>query len=182
MKHFPISRQQTNSMDCGPSCLQMIAKYYGKIHSLQTLRELCQINEFGVSLLNLSKAAESIGFRCINIHATIDELYEAPLPCIVHWKQHHFVVVYKITSNYGFLKKAKVCVADPARGLISYSVQKFVSHWTYSTKDGIAEGIALLLEPSDAFWKNDEHRNLEKKRTIFNSLHLRWVLQIHRLK
>lgn len=100
MKHFPISRQQTNSVDCGPSCLQMVAKYYGKIHSLQTLRELCQINEFGVSLLNLSKAAESIGFRCINIHATIDVLYKAPLPCIVHWKQHHFVVVYKITSNH----------------------------------------------------------------------------------
>lgn len=84
-------------MDCGPTCLRIIAKYYGKNYSLQTLREKCHVSREGVSLLGISDAAETIGFRTIGVKISFRQLCEdARLPCIVHWNQKHFVVVYKI--------------------------------------------------------------------------------------
>ena len=62
MSSFPHYKQ-LDKMDCGPACLRMIAKFYGKNYSLQTLREHSYISREGVSLMGLSDAAESIGFR-----------------------------------------------------------------------------------------------------------------------
>ena len=50
--------KQLDAMDCGPTCLRIIAKFYGKSYSLQNLREKCHINREGVSLLNVSDATE----------------------------------------------------------------------------------------------------------------------------
>ena len=83
-------------MDCGPTCLRMVAKHYGKHYSLETLRQKSFIGREGVSMLGISTAAESIGFRSIGVHISFQQLAEAPMPCIVHWKQNHFVVVYDI--------------------------------------------------------------------------------------
>ena len=145
MVSFPFYKQ-LDAMDCGPSCLRMIAKYYGKTYSLQSLREKSYISRQGVSLLGISDAAESIGLRSIGVSLTLNQLEkEAPLPLIAHWKQNHFIVVYKI-------KKNKVYVADPAFGLIKYSMSEFVKGWISDRKEGENKGLALLLEPTPDFY------------------------------
>src|SRR5258705_6521995 len=110
-------------MDCGPTCLRMTAKHYGKNISLQTLRKKTQIGKEGVSLLGISEAAESIGFRTQSLRLTFKSLSgEARLPAILHWNQNHFVVLYKV-------KKNKIFIADPASGLVTLTASEFKSHW-----------------------------------------------------
>src|SRR5262245_4388034 len=107
---FPFYRQ-IESMDCGPTCLRMIAKHFGKSYSLETLREKAYIDRQGVSLLGISEAAESIGLRTTAALATYDALIEEnPLPAIIHWRHNHFIVLYKID------KKERAYVVDPAHG------------------------------------------------------------------
>ena len=98
MKRFPLY-QQLDAMDCGPTCLRMIAKYYGKHYTLDTLRQRSFISRNGVSMLGISTAAESIGMRTLAVHVSFEKLCEAPLPCIVHWNQNHFVVVSGISVD-----------------------------------------------------------------------------------
>ena len=115
-------------MDCGPTCLRMIAKHYGKHYSLQTLREKSHIDREGVSLMGMSDAAENIGLQTLAVRLNFQQLQEeVPLPCIAHWKQLHFVVVYKIKGD-------TVYVADPAFGLVQYTKEEFLKGWI-STKD-----------------------------------------------
>ncbi len=91
---------QLDALDCGPTCLRMIAKYFGRLYSLETLRQHSFITREGVSMLGISDAAEYIGFRSSGVMISFEQLAnEAPLPCIVHWKQNHFVVVYKIRKH-----------------------------------------------------------------------------------
>jgi ATP-binding cassette, subfamily B, bacterial len=92
-------------MDCGPACIQMVAKFYGKTFSLQTLRSRAFTSKFGVSMLGISDAAESIGFRTHGYRLTWEQLRdEVPLPCIVHWNQRHFVVVHEIVKRRRIFK------------------------------------------------------------------------------
>lgn len=218
MPLFPYFKQ-LDSMDCGPSCLLMVAKYYGKSYTLQSLRSKSFITKSGVSMLGISDAAESIGFRTRGYRLTWEQLRdEVPLPCIVHWNQRHFVVVYKIkkrraqsteprakpkspepcalspeqidskspelsalSSEQTDSKSPEPCalspeqkdqrdskylihVADPAAGLLKYSTDEFLKCW-YSTKsDGLQEGIALLLEPTPEFYKQEDE---EKSKLSF---------------
>ena len=90
MKSFPFYIQH-NVMDCGPTCLRMVSAYYGKHYSLGGLREKSFITREGVSILGISEAAEKLGFRSICVQVDYNKLLEAPLPCIVHWNQQHFV-------------------------------------------------------------------------------------------
>lgn len=114
LRSFP-HYQQLDSMDCGPSCLRMIAKFYGRVYSIQNLREKAFITREGVSMLGISEAAEAIGFRTQGVRITVEELEkECPLPCILHWNQWHFVVCYKI-------RKGKFYIVDPVAGLITYT-------------------------------------------------------------
>lgn len=146
IKRYPIYKQH-DSRDCGPACLRMIAKYYGKNYSLQLLREKSSITNRGVNLLGISNAAEEINFRTIAVKINFDKLQkEAILPAIVHWKQEHFVVVYKVT-------KSKVFVADPGHGLLTYSKEEFNKYWISSNEK---EGIVLLLEPTPEFYTEDD--------------------------
>jgi ATP-binding cassette subfamily B protein len=145
---FPFFRQY-DTMDCGPTCLRIISKYYGKDYSMQFLRQKCNIGRTGVSMLSLSKAAESIGFRTIGAKLTEDQLIqELPLPCIVLFDQGHFVVVYKTTRN-------KVWVADPDRGPVTCDINEFIRHWSLDGRyqRGISEGVALILEPTEQFYQ-----------------------------
>ncbi|OFX56588.1 MAG: ABC transporter ATP-binding protein [Bacteroidetes bacterium GWB2_41_8] len=143
MAKFPFF-QQYDAMDCGPSCLRMIAAFYGKTYSLQKLRTLSHISREGVSLLGLSEAAETIGFRTIGARITIQQLLEVPKPCVVHWDQAHFVVVYKY-------RKGVVSVADPAFGLVEYSETEFKKHWLATVRQGEQKGICLMFDPTPAF-------------------------------
>ena len=167
MRKFP-SYRQLDTMDCGPTCLRIIAAHYGRIWSLQTLRERCHISREGVSLLGISDAAEAVGFRTMGVKLTFAQLCEeAVLPCIVHWRQNHFVVVYRIERRRG---KMWVHVSDPASGLLRYTREQFLKSWISIREDNAegsdakAEGlgIALLLEPTPKFYeeKGEEERRL----------------------
>jgi ATP-binding cassette subfamily B protein len=170
--------KQPDAMDCGAACLAMIAKQYGKTYTVQTLRDMCFATRAGVSMLGISDAAEKLGLKTLGVRFGFDKLAEdAPLPCIVHWKQEHFVVVYKIKLKKGKRKsehnlpEGTVYVADPAHGLIKYSVLEFCNHWISTKKDGELSGIALLLEPTPAFYEQeDEKSNRAKFSYIFRYL------------
>ncbi|HOU97063.1 MAG TPA: peptidase domain-containing ABC transporter [Bacteroidales bacterium] len=194
MSEFPFFKQ-LDSMDCGPTCLRMIARFYGKSYSLQYLRSRSFLTKAGVSMLGISEAAESIGFRTRGYRLTWEQLRdEVPLPCIVHWNQRHFVVVYNIEKKKkawglgrraeGRVRRAKdmeqgargeerraynsetiVYVADPASGLLKYTRDEFLKCW-YSTKtDGVQEGAALLLEPSPDFYRQEDEEKGKLKFT-----------------
>lgn len=138
-------------MDCGPACLCMIANHYGKKCTLNELRQNSFIGKDGVSLLGISRAAEKIGLRTIGGRLTFDKLTEkALLPCIAHWKQNHFVVVYDIKKS----RKGKVTilVADPGKGLLKYSKEDFCSNWISTQTNNEEKGIVLLLEPTNLFY------------------------------
>jgi len=169
MGSFPFYRQ-LDAMDCGPTCLRMVARHYGKNYSLQYLRERCYIDRQGVSLKGISEAAEEIGFRTLAVKTPFDKngtdkpsLRVAPLPLIAHWKQRHFLVVYKIGKRH-------VWIADPAAGKLKISHEQFKIHWA---SDG-EKGIAFLLEPGMDFHKDKEESD-EKKLSLltFFSSYLR---------
>lgn len=137
-------------MDCGPTCLRMVAKFYGRTISLTKLRTLSETTREGSSLKNIADTAEKIGFRSLGVKVTFQKFTEeAPLPCIVYWQQKHFVVVYKI-------QKDKVYVSDPAHGLLKYTQAEFIKNWIgNNADDNTEEGIALLLEPTPKLKKTE---------------------------
>ena len=163
---------QLDAMDCGPTCLRMVAMHYGRHYSLETLRQKCFIGRSGVSMLGISKAAESIGFRTIGVHISFAQLAEAPLPCIVHWKQNHFVVVYGMSvSKRGDEYEGYVLVADPGQSKIKYTVQEFLSGWLSTRNERQDEGIALLLETTPDFYTmEDEKPDKTKLRFVLRYL------------
>lgn len=146
---------QLDSMDCGPTCLRMIARFWGKSYSLKNLREKCHINRDGVSLLGISDAAESIGFRSIGVKLKWEQLRdEAILPCIIHWNQNHFIVVIEIFRKRG---RDYIRVADPASGLLEYCKEDFLKSWIQSENG--THGIALLLEPTPKFYEEEDDKS-----------------------
>ncbi len=148
MSKFPHYKQNEEK-DCGPTCIKIIAKYYGKTINTQQLRTLSETTREGSSLLGLSEAVETIGFRSLGVKLSYKKLCEAPLPCIVHWNKIHYVVVYRI-------KKGIVYVSDPAHGLIKYTKKEFIKSWIGNNADDITkEGIALLIEPTPKFYKSE---------------------------
>ena len=158
-------QKQYDVMDCGPSCLAMIAKHYGLQPNIEKIRRSCALNKEGVSLLGISKAAESIGFKTIGGRLTFNTLAkEVPHPCIVHWNQNHFVVVYKVKKH----SKGKyiVYVADPAKGLVTYTKEEFCEHWISTKTNDEEKGIALLLEPTELFYTQKETESLPSQRRL----------------
>ncbi|GET29931.1 ABC transporter ATP-binding protein [Prolixibacter sp. SD074] len=134
-------------MDCGPACLKIVSRYHQKNFSLKYLRDRCYITREGVSLFDIARAAEDIGFRTLAIKMQFEDLVlRAPLPVIVHWEKNHFVIVYKI-------KKGKVFVADPKKGRLSYSVDDFKRKWL---PNGADVGYVLFAEPTPHFYEIDE--------------------------
>jgi ATP-binding cassette subfamily B protein len=140
--------KQLNAMDCGPTCLRMVAKYYDKHQSARKIRETAGYTKEGVSLLGISEAAEEMGFRSRGVQATLTELVsEVTLPCILHWNQNHFVVFPPQRQ-----RKKTITVIDPAVGKIQYTKQEFLSKWNSSiNENGESVGTALLLEPTSRF-------------------------------
>lgn len=152
---FPFYRQ-LDGMDCGPTCLRMIARYYGKKFSVQQLRESSFIQRTGVNLLGISEAAESIGLRTTGIRTTIDNLkQQSKLPCILHWNQMHFVVLYRIEKSKG---KVFFHIADPAYGLLKYEEGELKKCWISTRQGGIEKGIAMLVETTPQFYETEPIR------------------------
>jgi ATP-binding cassette subfamily B protein len=144
-KRFPLFRQH-DMMDCGPTCLRMISKFYGRNFNVDRIRNLSRISKTGVSLLGISKAAESIGFQTVGGRINFGKLMASVhFPCIIHWQKKHFVIVYKVTGR-------NVYVADPVGSLSKYSHKEFIENWSYRETDQGHEGIVLLLKPLDAFY------------------------------
>jgi ATP-binding cassette subfamily B protein len=147
-KKFPYTRQ-LDARDCGPSCLKMIAKHHGNNVSLQFLRDQCGLSKEGVSLYDLSVAADKISLRSAASFCTLHQLQkEAPLPCIIHWNEKHFVVVYDASDKF-------IMIADPARGLIKYTAGEFTENWLLTGKN---TGIILCIEPQANFheWTEED--------------------------
>ena len=153
-------------MDCGPTCLRMIAKHYGKHYSLETLRQHSFITREGISMLGISDAAEYIGFRTSGVMISFEQLVEeAPLPCIVHWNQNHFVTVYDVKRNK---KGYRIRVADPALGSVTYHEAEFKKCWLSTKKENEDKGAALLLQPGPEFYdREDEKENRNRSLRYF---------------
>ena len=167
-KSFP-NYKQPDSKDCGPTCLKIIAKYYGKTINIQTLRIYSETTREGSSLLNLSDAAEKIEFRTLGVKLDLNKLEEAPLPCILHWNKGHYVVLYKI-------KKNKYYISDPAIGLVEYSKEEFLKFWIgNNANESSEEGIALLVEPTPKFHRSEFDKE-EGKSTFGFSLLVNYIL------
>ncbi|QEM05984.1 peptidase domain-containing ABC transporter [Mucilaginibacter rubeus] len=135
--------KQLDSMDCGPTCLRMVASYHGRKFQLRTLSNICGFNKDGVSMLGLNDAAQKIGFKTLGVKMTVQQLNFAEKPVILHWRQSHFVVLYRIEND-------KYYLADPASGLITLNENDFKNNWLNDEKE---EGIALLLFPTPEFYK-----------------------------
>ena len=153
---------QYDSMQCGIACLQMVCKYFGRDYSLESLSKLCFVTTEGTSMLGINEAANTIGLYTVCARTTITVLSDAPLPCILHWNQNHFVVLYKVKNG------KKYFVADPGKGLVIYSLEEFKQHWISTNSNGEDKGIAMFLETTPAFFtykmKGDE--NIKEKRSF----------------
>src|SRR5690625_3248731 len=163
---FPFYKQ-LNAMDCGPTCLRMVARYYGKHYNTDGIRQVAGYSKRGVSLLGISLAAEKMGLRTRGVQLTLDQLIrDAPLPCIIHWNQNHFVV-FVSRSRW---RHGSIMVADPARGIASYDREQFLTYWASKrTGEGKPLGTALLLEPTPYFYEQEGDRE--------DKLNWSWVLQ-----
>ena len=158
LNRFPVEYQM-DSQDCGPACLRIIAKHFGKIYSLQSLRDKCGITKEGVSLLDLSTGAESIGLRTLAIKCTIDDVVNSvPFPAIIFWKDSHFVVVYHANKKY-------IWVSDPAKGRIKYTHEEFKKGWY---QKGAKQGVLLAIEPTAEF--KDSKAEREQRKNTFSSI------------
>lgn len=160
---FPYYKQLDNK-DCGPTCLKIIAKHYGKIFRIQDLRQISETTREGTNLLSISEASEKLGFRSIGVKISLENLEEVQLPCILHWNKSHYVVLYKI-------KKDKYYISDPAGGLLNYNCEDFLKYWIgNNASKKMKEGVVLLLETTPKFFKNDSVEETVDNRLGFRLL------------
>lgn len=141
-----IFQQQHDIKDCGAACLTMIAQYHGQKYSFNEIKKLVPLKKTGVSLKGIQVGANYIGLDSMPIECAVNELSNRMCPCILHWNQKHFVVLYKVIDKH---TKHTYVIADPNHGIIRLNDIKFVSHWCSNNN----KGIALLLSPTDAFFE-----------------------------
>lgn len=170
MLQFP-NYIQLDSMDCGPACLRMIAKFYGRNYSLQFLRERSYITREGVSMLGISDAAESIGFRTQGVSISLEQLRsDVLLPCILHWNQNHFIICYRVKKKR---KGAIYYISDPAQGKYYLNEEELSKGWIAIKQAGKERGSALLLSPMPEFYEYEDE--LSKKDNKKLSHYLRYL-------
>lgn len=162
MAEFPFYKQH-DAMQCGITCLRMVCKYFGKEFSSDRLSGICFATNEGVSILGISEAAEKIGLHTLCGKFKVEQLTEISLPCILHWNQNHFVVLYKIKKKRWFY------IADPAQGLVKYSLKEFCSHWLSTKLSGEEIGIAILIQTTPVFYeyKNEDRTKKRSFKFLF---------------
>ena len=145
-------------MQCGIACIQMVCCYFGRKYSTEFISQYCHSTTEGVSLLSISETVKEIGIKTISGRVETNQLVRVILPCILHWNQNHFVVLYKVKKGKTFY------IADPAKGLVKYNLEEFKKHWVSTQSDGEEKGIAIFLEPTPAFYekKMDEEPKEER--------------------
>lgn len=162
MRSFPFTKQH-DAMQCGVACLQMICKYYGKEYSLDALSVSCAANSEGVSFLAISQVATELGLHTSCGKVQIELLSKAPLPCILHWNQNHFVVLHKMKLRKS--GKNRYYVADPGRGMLEYGEMDFRENWLSTQSKGEEKGIAMFLKPTPLFYEKVSE-TIGKKRSF----------------
>lgn len=161
-KKFPLYTQ-LDAMDCGPTCLAMIAKYYGRTYTLQNLRKRSFVTRQGVSMLGISDAAESIGFRTVGVKISFDSFVEeANMPCILHWNQNHFVVCYDVKRK-GRTDDYIIKIADPSGEKYTMNKQEFLKCWGSVTVNDKQGGIAMMLSPTPEFDTIEDDEQQKKR-------------------
>jgi len=150
--------KQHDSMQCGIACLTMVCRHYGKRYSIDALSHICFATTEGVSMLGISQAAEKLGFETKSGRISTEQLGCTPLPCILHWNQNHFVVLYKVSRG-----GRKFHVADPGKGKICYSREEFERHWVSTQSGGEGKGIAMFLEPTQDFYDRQDVQTGERR-------------------
>ena len=161
MNNFKVERQH-DCMQCGIACLQMICNYYGKEYSLDSLSKICFATTEGVSMLGISETATSLGFHVVNVKCTVKTLTEVSLPSILHWNQNHFVVLYRVKNEKKFY------IADPGKGLVTYSLEEFKKHWISTNSNGQDKGIAMFVETTPTFFTHqmEDKKKISGKRSF----------------
>lgn len=175
MTAFPFYHQH-DTMQCGITCLRMICKYYGKEYSIESLSRYCFVTTEGVSLLGISEAAAQLGLQTTCGRISVEQLEKSPLPCMLHWNQNHYVVLYKIKKNCFY-------IADPGKGLVKYSREEFKKHWLSTRSQGTEKGIVMFIQPTIVFHskKDDAVKKKRSFRILFSYVHCYnryWVLII----
>jgi ATP-binding cassette subfamily B protein len=158
LNRFP-HEAQLDAKDCGPACIKIICKHYGKYYELKYLRDLCGISREGVSMADISYACEKIGLKTLSVKVSYESLAKIPLPCVIHWKNHHFVVLYKIRNG-------QVFISDPAIGLLRYTEAEFKESWLGNDE----KWAVMAIEPMADFRQREVRENIEKKKTFENFL------------
>lgn len=156
-RKFPISLQH-DAMLCGIACLQMVCDFYGKNYTSKHLSKLCSVTTEGVSLFSIDETAKILGFHTLCARIETNILLKVSSPCILHWNQNHFVVLYKVK------KGRKFYVADPGKGLVKYNLEEFKSHWISTRSNGEEKGIAMFLDPTPSFYSHKEDGEDEKNK------------------
>ena len=168
--------KQHDAMQCGVASLAMVCSYFGKRYSVEYLSQICYATHEGVSSLGIAQAAKKIGLECLCAKTTMEGILQAPLPCILHWNQNHFVVLYKIRRGKAFY------IADPGKGKIKYSREEFKQHWVSTSSQGEEKGVAMFLEPTPEFGKlkGDEAEGIHSFRFLMGYVkqYRRYFVQI----
>ena len=143
---------QPDSMECGATCLRMIAKFYGREYSAETMQRICLVTREGVSMLSLSDAAEYLGFRTVCGRMTLEKVVEQrPFPCILHWNQEHFVVLYDVKTRRD--GERIFYIADPAKNLLRIDEDTMRDAWISTRSRGEEKGIIMALAPTPVFYE-----------------------------
>lgn len=167
MKKFPFHKQHDATL-CGVTCLQMICEYYGIKYSIDALSKICYATTEGVSILTLSEVSNNLGLHAVAGKVTISQLKSAPTPCILHWEQKHFVVLYSINKN-----KKLFFIADPARGTVKLEENDICQYWLSTQSDSKEKGIALFLQPTPSFYKKIDTFKRNKRSFSFLFAHFK---------
>ena len=170
MKKFPFIRQH-DGMQCGVACLAMICQYYGKRYTLSLLSVMCSPTNEGVSLKAIADVADELGMDTLSTRLSENQLSEITLPCILHWNQNHFVVLYRIDRN-----GQRFHISDPAKGRYKLNREEFANHWLSTHSQGAPKGIAFLIAPNENFGKI---KSLEGEKRSFRFL-FGYLKQYHR--
>lgn len=145
-------------MECGAACLAMVCNHYGLSYSINKLSDICPATTEGVSMYGMNKTATTLGFRASSVKTSLDSLCEGPFPIILYWKQNHFVILYKVDKN-----NTRFWIADPGKGKYNLKIEMFKINWISTQSNGKEKGIAMFLEPTDAFGKNKSEVVAEKR-------------------
>ncbi len=166
-RRFPIYIQ-SDAMQCGATCLRMVCSYYGIDYSLGFVSEFCRATNAGVSLKGISDAAKQLGFDTVCCRASMAEIENAPCPCILHWRQNHYVVLYKVVRGKKFF------IADPGKGKMCLNREEFAGLWLSTRSQGEDKGVVLFLTKTERFGCQREYE--EKDRHSFKFL---WGYVLH---